>query len=165
MKKPVEKDARFLELLDEWQKLEDRAIESAEEMTGSSMNPFIKMTMQLIKHDSEKHKIVLQMVRESVTTESLNLSPGELASLSDLLNKHLQMEAGALKFADEAFSRSELFVTRYLLSYLMADEEKHHGMIVQLNELKRASIPSSTGARSYGCNGKRPCMHGKEKAL
>jgi rubrerythrin len=35
---------------------------------------------------------------------------------------------------------SELFATRYVLSYLIADEQKHHNLLSKLNELKRATV-------------------------
>lgn len=152
MKRPVDNTEEFLGLLTDWQILEDKTIASAGEALNETSNPIVRMTMELIKHDSEKHKIILQMIRDTITKESMRLSPDELAVLSGTLNRHLETEARSLALADEAYRRSELFSTRYLLSILIADEAKHHGMINQLNELKRASISTSTGARSYGNN-------------
>lgn len=139
-KKPVEESEEFLNLIREWQALEDKTIASAEELMSKSNNPLVKMTMEMIKHDSEKHKVMQQMIIDSVTKEAVHLSPEELAPLSDLLNKHMEAEARSLSLADAALEKSELFVTRYILSYLIADETKHHNLINKLNELKRATI-------------------------
>lgn len=124
----------------EWYALEDKTIASAEELISKTNNPLIKMTMEMIKHDSEKHKVMQQMIIDNITKEAVYLSPDELAPLSDLLNKHMEAEAKSLSIADAALEKSELFITRYILSYLIADETKHHNLINKLNELKRATI-------------------------
>lgn len=139
-KKPVEESEEFLNLIKEWQALEDKTISNAEELISKSNNPLVKMTMDMIKHDSEKHKVMQQMIIDSITKEAIHLSPEELAPLSDMLNKHMEAEAKSLSLADAALEKSELFVTRYILSYLIADETKHHSLINKLNELKRATI-------------------------
>ncbi len=140
MKRPVEESEEFLNLIREWQALEDKTIASAEELLSRTNNPIVKMTMETIKHDSEKHKVMQQMIIDSITKEAVHLSPDELAPLSDLLNKHMEAEAKSLSLADAALEKSELFITRYILSYLIADETKHHSLINKLNELKRATI-------------------------
>lgn len=139
-KKPVEESEEFLNLIREWQALEDKTIASAEELIKNTNNPLVKMTMEMIRHDSEKHKVMQQMIIDSITKEAIHLSPEELAPLSDMLNKHMEAEAKSLSLADAALEKSELFVTRYILSYLIADETKHHSLINKLNELKRATI-------------------------
>lgn len=139
-KKPVEESEEFLNLIREWQALEDKTIASAEELLSKTNNQLVKMTMEMIRHDSEKHKVMQQMIIDSITKEAIHLSPDELAPLSDMLNKHMEAEAKSLSLADAALEKSELFVTRYILSYLIADETKHHNLINKLNELKRATI-------------------------
>jgi hypothetical protein len=81
-----------------------------------------------------------QTLIDSLTKKPLLLTPDDLASLSDGLNKHLAAEAKTLELADQALQNSELFVTRYILSYLIADEQKHHALLAKLNELKRATV-------------------------
>ena len=140
MKRPIEESEEFLNLIREWQALEEKTISSAEELMSKTNNPLVKMTMEMIRHDSEKHKVMQQMIIDSLTKEAIHLSPDELAPLSDMLNKHMETEAKSLAIADAALEKSELFVTRYILSYLIADETKHHSLINKLNELKRATI-------------------------
>ena len=139
-KKPVEQSAAFLKTIRDWQKLEDDTIRHAEILMKKSKNRLIKMTMEMIKHDSQKHKIMQQMLIDSLTTEPFILAPEELALISDGLNKHLAAEAKSLELADEALNNCELFVTQYILSYLIADEQKHHALLGKLNELKRATV-------------------------
>ena len=149
MKRPVENSGEFFDVLTEWQIIEDRTIASADELSGKANNPIVKMAMEMIKHESERHKIILQMIRDTMISESMHISPDELASLSDMLNRHMEMEAKSLALADDAYRNSGLFSTRFLLSILLADEAKHHGMINLLNELKRASVPTSTSSKAF----------------
>ena len=139
-KKPAEQSAAFLKIIRDWQKLEDETIKHADTLMKQSKNKLVKLTMEMIKHDSQKHKAMQQMLIDSLTKEPFILSPDDLSSLSDGLNKHLAAEARSLELADEALNNCELFVTRYILSYLIADEQKHHSLLGKLNELKRATV-------------------------
>jgi len=139
-KKPIEMSTNFVKLIKDWQKLEDETIRYADTLMKKSKNRLVKMTMEMIKHDSQKHKAMQQMLIDSLTKEPFILSPDDLASLSDGLNKHLAAEAKSLELADQALNSSEMFVTRYILSYLIADEQKHHNLLGKLNELKRATV-------------------------
>jgi len=139
-KKPVEQSAAFLKTIRDWQKLEDDTIRYADTLMKKSKNRLIKMTMEMIKHDSQKHKMMQQMLIDSLTKEPFILAPEELGAISEGLNKHLAAEAKSLELADEALSNCELFVTQYILSYLIADEQKHHSLLAKLNELKRATV-------------------------
>ena len=146
-KRATETSEEFLSRIREWQALEDRAISSARSMIAKTNNPLIKMTMELIAHDSEKHRLVQQMIIDSLTREAVHVSPDELGALLDGLNRHVEAEKEALCFAEEALRDSELFVTRFLLSYLVEDEKKHHNLLCQLEDFKRNQIESSTTAR------------------
>ncbi len=139
-KKREEVSNKLLKVLKEWQGLEDETIAHAEATLKKSKNKLVKMTMEMIRNDSKKHKVMQQTLIDSMTKQSLTLTPEDLASLSDGLNKHLAAEAKTLELADEALHNSELFVTRYILSYLIADEQKHHALLSKLNELKRATV-------------------------
>jgi rubrerythrin len=140
VKKPAESSKEFLKVIKEWQKLEDDTIRFSEEMLKKTRNKLIKLTMEMIKHDSQKHKAMQQMLIDSIEKEPFVLSPDELNALGSGLNKHLAAEARSLELADEALLNSEMFVTRYVLSYLIADEQKHHNLLGKLNELKRATV-------------------------
>ena len=139
-RKPVEQSKEFIKNLRDWQKLEDETIMHADALMKKSKNRLVKLTMEMIKHDSQKHKAMQQMLIDSLTKEPFILTPDELGALSAGLNKHLAAEAKSLELADEALNNCELFVTRYILSYLIADEQKHHALLGKLNELKRATV-------------------------
>jgi rubrerythrin len=139
-KKPVELSKEFLSILREWQKLEDETIRFSEQMLKKTKNKLIRMTMEMIKSDSQKHKAMQQMLIDSVTKEPFVLSPDDLNVLGSGLNKHITAEAKSLELAEQALENSELFVTRYVLSYLIADEHKHHSLLSRLDDLKKATV-------------------------
>ena len=126
--------------LEDWMELEDETIKHAEATLKKTKNKLVKMTMEMIKNDSQKHKAMQKLLADSLTKEALILTPDDLVDLSDSLNKHLAAEARTLEIADAALNNSKLFVTRYILSYLIADEQKHHALLSKLNELKRATM-------------------------
>ena len=130
----------FLQTMKEWQNLEDKTIASANSLLSNTNNPLIKTTMEMIKNDSEKHKTILQMIIDNLTKESLRLTPEEIAPLSDMLSRHIQTEAQSIEIAKKALEMGRLFVTRYFLSYILADEQKHHAMLSRLDEVKKAAV-------------------------
>ena len=146
-KAALEMTGEFVERIRKWQDLEGSAIAGARDIISKTANPIIKMTMELIAHDSEKHRLVQQMIIDSLTKEAIHLSPDELAQLSAGLSRHVEAEGEALRFAEAALKESELFITRFLLSYLIEDEKKHHNMLTQLDYFKRHQAESSAGIR------------------
>ncbi len=140
MKKTAENSEEFLSNIKEWQKLEEKTIAYAEELLSRTNNPLIKITMQMIRDDSEKHKAIQQMIIDNLTKEALRLTPEDIVPLSDALNKHCEAEAKSIEFAKSALKNSSHFVTKYMLSYLLADEEKHHALLSKLDEVKKAAV-------------------------
>lgn len=140
MKKSAENTEKIITLMKDWQVLEDQTIAHANEILGKSPNQIIKMTMEMIRNDSEKHKILQQVVIDHLTKEPVRLTPEHLMPLSDMLGRHMEAEARSLILADKAVENSGDFITSYILSYLIADETKHHSLLNKLNELKRATV-------------------------
>jgi hypothetical protein len=137
--RPPESSEEFLNLIQHWQKLEDKAIGSADSMLKTS-NPFFRVIMESLKHDSEKCKLIQQMIIDSIAKGAIKINPDELKEISDMLNNHMEVEAESLRLAHTALAKSELVFTRFLLSYLIADKDKHHDLIERLNDLKGATI-------------------------
>ncbi len=139
-KSSAEDTDKLIAALEDWMELEDETIKHADATLKKTKNKLVKMTMEMIKNDSQKHKAMQKLLADSLTKEALILTPDDLMDLSDGLNKHLAAEAKTLEIADAALNESKLFVTRYILSYLIADEQKHHSLLAKLNELKRATV-------------------------
>jgi hypothetical protein len=141
VKKSAESSEEFLSIIKDWIALEDETIASADELIGKANNPFVKMRMEMIKHDSGKHKEILEWIIDSLTKEAVHLTPDEIMPLSALLHKHLEVEAKSIVLANNALKKSGLPIVRYILSVLLDDETKHHTQIIMLNdEIKKAIL-------------------------
>jgi hypothetical protein len=122
---------------------EDQTIEDAKNVKKETDNPFVKMTMEMLIHDAEKHKIIQQMVIDSLTKEAVHLPPDELFPLEEVLNRHILEESESLMRVIATIDKKEPKITRYLLSYLSADEAGHRELVGKLNELKLTTIQIS----------------------
>jgi hypothetical protein len=141
MEKSQESSEEFLRLIKEWIALEDKTIASADELISKANNPFVQMRMEMIKHDSGKHKVMLQWIIDNLTKEAVHLTPDEVMPLSALLYKHLEVEAKSITLANNALKMSGLPMVRHILSALLDDETKHHAQIIMLNdEIKKAIL-------------------------
>ena len=139
MKKADENSEDLASIVREWIALEDRTIASAEELILNANNPFIQMRMEMVKHDSGKHKVMLQWILDNLTREATHLTPDDVAPISALLHKHIEVEARSIVLANSALKKSRLRIVSYILSALLEDETKHHEQIIQLDdEVKRA---------------------------
>ena len=129
-------------VLKEWYTLEDQTIKLAEDLMKKSDNSFVKVIMEMIKRDSEKHKIMQQFAIDHLTKEAFHLTPQELIPLGEVLEKHIQAEAKSMGLANSAITMSRDYFTNFIVSYLMADEIKHHEMLTKLDHIKGQVHPA-----------------------
>jgi hypothetical protein len=136
------KDAGDLaKVLQEWQGLENETISLAEKLSSKSDNDFVRMIMHMIKRDSEKHKVMQQFAIDHLTKEAFRLTPEDLIPLGELLEKHVKAEAKSMLLANNAITKSKDFFSNFIVSYLMADEIKHHEMLTKLEQIKGKVYP------------------------
>ena len=140
---PLEADMVFLANIRKWQALETKAIANTRNLMSKTGNPLIRMIMSVLEQDSKMHMIVQQMIIDYMTKESVYIVPEDLDNIADMLNAHMEAEKEALRFAEEAIEKTDLYVTRVLLSYLVADEKKHHELMEQLLHYNRVPETSS----------------------
>jgi hypothetical protein len=140
MNKAEEHPEELAAIVREWIELEDRTIASAEELTGKTNNPYVQMRMEMVKHDSGKHKVMLQWILDNLTREAAHLTPDEVAPLSALLHKHLEVEARSIVLANNALRKSRLKIVNYVLSALLEDETRHHEQIILLDEEVKKAV-------------------------
>jgi len=133
----------LIKAMEAWMDSEDQTIKDAEYMKNEADSPFVKMTMEMLIHDAEKHKIIQQMVIDSLTKEAIHLSPNEFAPLKEVLNTQIVEERESLMRVMATLDKKEPRITRYLLSYLGADEAGRRELVGRLNELKLSIIQIS----------------------
>lgn len=128
-------------VLKEWQGLENETISLAEKLSSKSDNDFVKVIMEMIKRDSEKHKVMQQFAIDHLTKEAFRLTPEDLIPLGEVLEKHVKAEAKSMALANDAITKSKDFFSNFIISYLMADEIKHHEMLTKLEQIKGKVYP------------------------
>jgi hypothetical protein len=130
---------KLVQHLKEWQNLENDTRSLAEDLQKKSSNPFIQMIMEVIKRDSEKHKVMQQFIIDALTKEAVHLSPEEIMPLSDMLEKHIKAEAKSMALANScAVEESKNYFVDFVVEALMEDEAKHHSMLRTLDHIKGA---------------------------
>jgi hypothetical protein len=153
MAKAMRKSKDIADLMTDWQGIEAGTVESIKSELRKTKNPFIKSMLQLIMLEAEKHRLLQQMIVDSVKKEAVNLSPDELGVLSGHINRYLEAEGRELCVAEATTTGSSPFVTRYLFSYLIEDLKVQSCMLKQFDdELKNASIPTSVTAKRFGAS-------------
>jgi len=133
----------LIKAMEAWMNSEDQTIKDAEYMKNEADSPFVKMTMEMLIYDAEKHKIIQQMVIDSLRKEAIHLIPDEFAPLKEVLNTHIVEESESLMRFMATLDKKEPRITMYLLSYLGADEARRRELVGRLNELKLATMQIS----------------------
>jgi len=131
-------EAKLVQLMKDWRKLEDQTIKYSEDLEKKSDNPFVKVIMEVIKLDSQKHKIMQQFVIDALTKEAVHLSPQELIPLAKVLDKHIEAEAKSMGMANACSTQSRNYFVDFIVSALTDDEIKHHNMLKTLDHIKSA---------------------------
>jgi hypothetical protein len=128
-------------ILKDWQNLEEETASLSESLMKKSNNDFVKVIMEMIKRDSEKHKAMQQFVIDHLTKRAIEIAPQDLVPLGDVLDRHLKAEAKSMGLANLAITKSKDFFANFIVSYLMADEIKHHEMLTKLEQIKGQVYP------------------------
>ncbi len=132
-------------VLENWQKLERKAMDDAAAIIEESDNALVRMIMSIIRHDSLLHHRVQQFLLESLTEADVAISRDDLADMWDRIEQHDRLEKKAIAMAEELRDEAWSPVHKQLLSYLLEDEKKHDRLLEQLREVKVGMSKSSGG--------------------
>jgi hypothetical protein len=141
MAKQKELNEKLVATLKKWQKVEDASVQSTSEIISKTKNPVVKQIMEIIKQDSAMHKKVQQLIIDSFEKEAIQLQPEELSNVWSLVENHIELEKETIRLAEESRKNSNSFIVRYLLGYLMIDEQKHNDILAQMEDVKRGMYP------------------------
>jgi hypothetical protein len=141
MAKQKELNENLVSTLKKWQKIEDASVKSTSDIIGMTKNPIVRQIMEIIKQDSAMHKKVQQLIIDSFEKEAMQLQPEELSEVWGMIEKHIELEKETIRLAEESRKNSNSFVVRYLLGYLMTDEQKHNDILAQLEDVKKGMYP------------------------
>ena len=132
---------QLISTLRRWQEIEDASVKGCSEVMEKTENPFVRLVMEIIRHDSVMHKKVQQVMIDSLEKQAITLTPEELGDIWESIERHAEMEKETIALADKARRNCRLFVLRHLLTYLVEDEQKHDRLLAQLEDFKRGIYP------------------------
>ncbi len=141
MAKQKELNENLVKTLKKWQKIEDESVKSTSAIIAKTKNPIVRQIMEIIKQDSAMHKKVQQVIIDSFEKEAINLDPEELSDIWGMVENHIELEKETVRLAEESRKNSNSFIVRYLLGYLMTDEQKHNDILQQMEDIKRGMYP------------------------
>ncbi len=127
-----------------WMKIENASVTSTSKVMEKTDNPVIHTIMEIIQADSRRHYHVQELIARSIESETIKLTPDELAEVWDLIEKHIEIEKQTVQMAHETLAElkdKKMLVQEYLLHYLLADEEKHNNMLEKLSVIKSGMYP------------------------
>ena len=123
-----------------WQKVENESIASTGQIMQKTDNPVIRLAMEIIQRDSQMHYWVQGWIADSLEYKTISLSPEELATVWDMIERHVEIEKKMTKAAKETLSsigEKTMPIQKYLLNYLADDEEKHTNLLSHLEDVKK----------------------------
>ncbi len=141
MAKQKELNEKLVATLKKWQKVEDASVQSTSEIILKTKNPVVRQIMEIIRQDSAMHKKVQQLIIDSFEKEAIQLEPDELSEIWGMVENHIELEKETVRLAEESRKNSNSFIVRYLLGYLMTDEQKHNDILAQMEDIKRGMYP------------------------
>ena len=132
---------KLIKTLKKWQVVEDQSVKSTTDIMAKTKNPVVKHIMEIIRQDSAMHKRIQQLIIDSFEKEAFSLTPEELGNIWKMVEKHIELEKETIRLAEESRKNSKNFVIRYLLGYLMTDEQKHNDILQKMEDIKSGIYP------------------------
>lgn len=126
-----------IDVLRQWQGIERDAIETTAQIMEKTDNLLIRQIMEIIRNDSVQHHRVQQFLIDSLTKTPISLSPDELAEVWGQIEAHDELERQTIALARELLEQTTEPMHKILLNYLLTDEEKHDGILNELDDFKK----------------------------
>ena len=138
-----ENNEKIVEIMKQWQLIEDDSIKTINEIQKKTDNPLIALVMDIIKHDSGYHRRTQQLIIDHFEKETLKMNPDELVEFWDLIEEHDKVEKKTIELAKEAQKHTNYPLVQYLIGYLLKDEQKHDELLEEMEKIKGGMYPYS----------------------
>lgn len=129
----------------QWQKVENAAVAVTGRAIEKTGNPIIRLVMEIIQRDSQMHYRVQELIADSLESKTITLTPEEVGEVWSIIEEHIRIEKETIALARQALDATGkskgLLVQRYLLEYLLKDEEKHDAVLANLEAVKKDMYP------------------------
>ena len=129
--------------MERWQKVELETVEFVGQIIEKSDNPIVQHVLRIIQRDSEMHHKTQELILGTLKG-TISLSPEEIGTVWDLIEKHIKMEEAAVEMAEAAkriIKDRTMPVQAYLIEYLLEDEQKHDNLLEGLGDIKKKMYP------------------------
>lgn len=135
----------IIENMKRWQKIENASVASTGRVIEETDNPVVRLIMEIIQRDSQMHYRVQELIEDSLTSKAIALSPDDVGKVWSSIEKHIEIERKTVQLAKESLGaigkNKGMTVQRYLLEYLLRDEEKHDVILENLQQIKKDMYP------------------------
>lgn len=125
----------LVEFLKEQVKVENKIVESLNKSLPEIDNPTVKGVLKGVSLDSVKHAEMYASAVRLMTTVSKALTQENLDKQKDLVERHIEMEARLIRKISEVLPTVKDNKVRLLLSAILEDEKRHHGLLKQILEV------------------------------
>ncbi len=116
-------------------KVENKIVESLNKSLPEIGNPTVKGVLKGVSLDSVKHAELYASAVMLMTTVSKALTQENLDKQKDLVEKHIRMEAELIEKISKVLPSVKDNKVKLLLSAILADEKRHHGLLKQVLEI------------------------------
>ena len=140
---PTQKETirNLIKILKDWQEIEDAAVRNTTDIIKKTKNPLIKIIMEIIRQDSAMHKRVQQLIIDNFEKERVSLDLKELNMFWELVEEHDKLERKTIELAEKAMDETTSQLAKYLLNYLLVDEQKHNQLLEEIEKFKKGLYP------------------------
>jgi len=115
-------------------KIENKIVDSLNKSLPEIENPSVKAVLKGISLDSLKHAEMYSSAATLLTTVSKALTQENLDKQTDLVEKHIQMEAELIKKIGKMLPNVKDNKVKLLLTAILSDEKRHHELLKQVLE-------------------------------
>jgi rubrerythrin len=133
--KPMSSKDELVEFLKEQVKVENKIVESLNKSLPEIDNPTVKGVLKGVSLDSVKHAEMYASAVRLMTTVSKALTQENLDKQKDLVERHIEMEARLIRKISEVLPTVKDNKVKLLLSAILEDEKRHHGLLKQILEV------------------------------
>jgi rubrerythrin len=116
-------------------KVENSIVESLNKSLPEIKNPTVKGVLKGVSLDSVKHAEMYSSAVILLTTVSAALTQENLDKQTDLVKKHIRMEAELIEKITKELPNVTNEKVKLLLEAILADEKRHHLLLLKILEI------------------------------
>ncbi len=115
--------------------LEEKIVKLVGEVTENVKNLLVKILLQSIGLDSQKHADMLRAILALLKRETPFISEEERQRISNQIKEHIALEEKAIKTYSEIIEKTDDKKIKTILQYIIEDEKRHHEMLLKIDKL------------------------------